>query len=176
MRAVILVAVMIVAVMLGLASCSYGFGDLTPSFARVDAGPGVDGGPIPGVDAYVPPTGPRDVLDPAWPCNPVSHLGCSEGSTYCLGDIESNVAITDLRCRGGFGSGSYGTYCADLSFCVAGFLCWTDPDVPGATDGTCGEPCFDSTDCTPGYRCDTGSDYRVGFASTTVYRCVPGSP
>ncbi len=161
-----------------LTGCSYGFADLSPAFLRVDSGPGIDAGP--GVDAGSDvdahaANDPRDALDPEWECNPVSHLGCSAGSSYCLGDIQSNVRIETLLCRGGFGSGSYGTYCADLSFCVAGFLCWTDPAIPSATDGTCGEPCFDSTDCTPGYRCDTASSYRVSFASTTLYRCVPGT-
>ena len=148
-----------------LVSCSYGFGELVPSFARFDGGPGNDGGTT---------TDPREQLDPAWPCNPVSDLGCIEGTTYCLGDVQSSSAITDLRCRGGFGSGSFGSYCADLSFCVAGFLCWTDPAVPGATDGTCAEPCFDTTDCTPGYVCEGDSGYRAPFASTTLRRCVPG--
>ena len=151
---------------LALTGCSYGFGDLTPSFARVDAGPGVDA-PF--------ASDPRRTLDPAWECNPVSGLGCSEGSTHCMGDVESGFDITELYCRGAFGSGSYGTYCADLSFCVTGFLCWTDPAEPGALDGTCGEPCFDSSDCTPGYFCDTASGYRVRFDDTTLFRCVPAS-
>jgi hypothetical protein len=147
---------------LALASCSYGFGDLHPYYEDAST------------PADAPPSSdPRTRLDPSWTCNPVSDLGCSAGSTYCLGDIESNVRVTNLLCRGGFGSGSYGTFCADLSFCVAGFLCWTDPAVPGATDGTCAEPCFDSTDCTPGYRCETESSYRASFAGATLFRCVP---
>ncbi len=161
MRAVRMRAALVLVLALG--GCSYGFDDLVPSFARFDAGPGVDAPPT---------TDPRTRLDPSWPCNPVSDLGCPAG-TYCLGDLRSDVGVTDLRCRGGFGSGSYGSYCADLSFCVAGFLCWTDPGEPGATDGECGEPCFDTTDCTPGYRCDTSARYRVPFASTTLFRCVP---
>lgn len=143
--------------------CSYGFGDLEPTYARADGGIGVD--------AIILPGDPRFAMDPAWPCNPVSNLGCSAGS--CSGDIQSNAAITDLRCRTGSGSGSFDTYCADVSFCASGFLCWTDPNVPSASDGSCAEPCFDSSDCAPGSHCQTTSFYRATYGTATMYRCVP---
>ena len=66
MRVVALRVTTLLVTTLSLTSCSYGFGELTPGFMRFDAGP---------VDA--PSTvDPRNRLDPAWECNPVSDIGC----------------------------------------------------------------------------------------------------
>ena len=35
--------------------------------------------------------------------------------------------------------------------------------------------CATSEEFAPGYRCATESAYRVGFAGTTLFRCVPNT-
>ena len=150
---------------LALVGCSYGFGDLVPIPTPGRDANGSDGGPT--------PTDPRAVIDAVGECNPVSNLGCIEGSTYCLGKIESNQTFSRLVCRGSFGSGSYGTFCSDLSFCVPRFLCWVDPADPTGTHGSCEMPCFADADCAPGHTCLVGGSYAIGYAGATMYRCSP---
>lgn len=146
------------AIVLSLASCSFDWEGVQPSYLQ-DAS----------ADGVVTPD-PHHTILPGFSCNPVSMDGCAS-SNYCLGMIELDQSFSSLTCRGSFGSGSQGTHCDGASNCVPGFLCWTDPaDASGSTQ-SCEAPCFVDADCSSGH-CDTTGRYALPYGRATLYRCL----